>query len=790
MASCYHCGDNILGKAILHQGHSFCCHGCVSVFTLLDAQGMCTFYDEPKSQPLSKAPKTEKYAFLEEVQNTLPFIQFASEEYNIVSFRSPHIQCASCVYLLEKLPQLQSGILQSQVNFSQQTITLHYQPHQISFRSLVEWLTTIGYEPILDPETSSSEQWKNQKKQHLIAIGVAGFCFANIMLLSFPEYLDLDMTDAPNMTLLFRYLNLFLSLPALFWGARSFFIKTIQGLRLRTLPIDAPLVLSLLITFGRSVYEVISGYGGGYFDSMTGIIFFMQLGKYFQEATQHRLHFGRTYQSFFPISCQVVKENNTQWKMLAQLERGDTVIVHGYEMIPCDSILISDHALIDYSFVTGESKPTAVSQGQGLYAGGKLLGPSIQIEINAPVSQSYLTSLWNHQKKTSEKTPTLTWVDQWAQHFTWFLLLLSVISGLYWWTLDPYRAMHAMSTILIVACPCALLLSATFTQGAVLMHLYQVGCYVKNNRVLHQLAQIDHLAWDKTGTLTSKEAQATWVKPAPPSHYPNIVALCSQSVHPLSQSVVRALRHEVDDLPSLEHFREHIGLGIEGMVKGLHYQIGSAAFTSHPDRTSSVVINANGECIGTFSMTHPIRLHMAETLHTLAADYSLSVISGDPLPTSPEIRAMIPEECPVFHGLSPQEKKQHIMQLTEHHAAVAMIGDGLNDAGALESAAVGIAITEQSHPFSPACDVMLEAASLPLLPAILAYAKRHEQIVQWSFGISLLYNLIGLGYAVNGTLHPLIAAVLMPISSITIMLFTTGLAYYFRPQNAEKILVS
>jgi Cu+-exporting ATPase len=466
------------------------------------------------------------------------------------------------------------------------------------------------------------------------------------------------------------------------------------------------------------------------------------------------------------------------------------VILHGYELIPCDSTLLSDHALIDYSFVTGESKPTAVSQGQVLHAGGKLLGQAIQIEITSPVSQSYLTSLWNHQKKTSEKTPKLTWVDQWAQHFTWFLLLLSLLSGLYWWTLDPQRAVHAVSTILIVACPCALLLSATFTQGAVLLHLYQVGCYVKNNRVLHQLARIDHLAWDKTGTLTSKEAQATWLQQAPSSHHPAIVALCSQSVHPLSQSVVRTLRNDVQALPTIEHFREHIGSGIEGIVNGIHYQIGSAAFTGHPDRTVSVVIYANQECIGTFSMTHPIRPLMAETLHSLASEYRMSVISGDPLPTTPEIRSMIPQECPIFHGLSPQEKKQHILQLSEHHPTVAMIGDGLNDAGALESATVGIAITEKSHPFSPACDVMLDAQYLPLLPAILEYAQRHEQIVKWSFGISLLYNLIGLSFAVSGTLHPLIAAILMPISSITIMLFTTGMAYCYRPQNARKILVS
>jgi len=175
---------------------------------------------------------------------------------------------------------------------------------------------------------------------------------------------------------------------------------------------------------------------------------------------------------------------------------------------------------------------------------------------------------------------------------------------------------------------------------------------------------------------------------------------------------------------------------------------------------------------------------MGAMMQKLSVHYSMSVISGDPLPTSVAIRNLIPEESPIFHGLTPKEKRHHIQELQSSHHIVAMIGDGLNDAGALETADVGIAITEKAHPFSPACDVMIQAEKMTFLPSILEYAQRHEQIVKTSFGISLLYNIIGLSYAVSGTLHPLIAAVLMPISSITIMAFTTGMAYWFRPRTS------
>lgn len=771
-----------MGKVISHEQHSFCCHGCVSVYSLLNSNGLCAFYDEGKREPLSKAPAKDKYAFLDQSENAHTFIQYSDQERTIVKFQSVHIQCASCVYLLEKLPQLQKGIMQSQVDFMQQSITIHFHPQQISLRQLVEWLAYIGYEPLLDPEQSQDAQWMQQKKQHLIAIGIAGFCFANIMLLSFPEYLDLDMTDSPQMSRLFRYLNLLLSLPALIWGARIFFVKTIQGLRMNILPIDAPLVLSLLITFGRSSYEVISQTGGGYFDSMTGIIFFMLIGKYFQEATQHRLHFSRTYKSFFPLSCQVIGSSGMEWKMLSQLQSGDMVLLRGYEMIPCDAILLSDHAFIDYSFVTGESKPTPVKKGQALFAGGRQIGQLIQIQITSNVANSYLTSLWNQKKTENDAESTLTWVDRWAKYFTWFLLFITIAAGIFWWSIDIGRSIHAITTVLIVACPCALLLSATFTQGAVLMHLNKIGCFVKNNKVLHDLAKVDHLAWDKTGTLTTKDAQAHWQQAAPTEHFASIVAICNQSSHPLSKSIVMHLRSSSMELPTVHQFQEHIGLGIEGICQGIHFKIGSATFTSQQQNDAHVHITANGALIGSLVMEHAIRSGVADTLQLLNPHYSMSIISGDPLPTSSSIKAIIPDGVPLFHGLAPQEKKNYIEQLKTHHHIVAMIGDGLNDAGALENAEVGIAITEQSHPFSPACDVMLDARSLPYLPAIFKYAKKHEQIVRWSFGISLLYNIVGLSYAMSGTLHPLIAAILMPLSSITIMLFTTGLAYYHRPK--------
>ncbi len=778
--NCYHCGEKISGLVVTHNNLSFCCHGCQSVYMLLEQNQMCSFYDNPKRK-LSKAPSIEKYSHLDNTEVAAQYIQFRSNEKNLIQFRSPFIQCASCVYLLEKLHLLQAGILESRVHFSQQSVAIQYNPQIITLRQLVEWLTYIGYEPILDHEKADNSFWKKIQKDYWIAIAVSGFCFANIMLLSFPEYLHLDMSDAKEMTFLFRWINIVLATPALFWGGRTFFLKTIQGLRAKTIPIDAPLVLSLLLTFSRSIYEIISGTGAGYLDSMTGIIFFMLIGRYIQESTQHRLHFQRTYKSFFPISSLRIKDKKREWIALSEINTGDELIIHSREMIPCDGELLSDHALIDYAFVTGESRPQAVQCGDKLFAGGKQMGGTFIMRANQKVEHSYLINLWNDN--TSEKNKIKqTWVDRWANHFTLFLLGLTVLSFVYWFKLDWNRGLHAATTILIVACPCALLLSSAFTQGAALYQLSKIGCHAKNARVLDTLASANYIAWDKTGTITTKDVQVEWKLQPESNHLPAVHILAQQSTHPISQSLCNKTKNYHQDTP-VSQFIDEPGKGISAMINGQFYKIGNAEWVGVKALNNiNAYISCNGNIIGTILLHHPIRKGMKKVLTHLNESFGQTVLSGDPIKFSTEILSILPAGCHPFHGLSPEQKRNHILQLQGQNKKVVMIGDGLNDAGALSCADVGIAITEDAFGFSPSCDMIIEGRQIDKIPQIIQYAKDQQSIVRWSFGISLLYNIIGLSVAVQGQMHPLIAAILMPTSSITIMSFTSLMAYWKRPR--------
>jgi len=785
MSQCFHCGEKIETTVISFENHDFCCHGCQSVFMLLNENRLCDFYSESKDKPLSKAPPKEKYAFLDDPKNAESFYNFHQADRALIQVRSPHIQCASCVFLLEKLPQLQPGIYQSSVDFGQQQISIQFNPKIINLRTLIEWLSFIGYEPLLDHEKNTQDLNLKVKRQYWIAIGISGFCFANIMLLSFPEYLQLEMSDMPGMTQLFRWINLGLSIPAMLFGARTFFEKTVQGLRAKTLPIDAPLVVSLLLTFSRSVYEVVTGSGGGYFDSLTGIIFFMLIGRYFQETTQYHLHFSRTFKSFFPLSSMVIKNNQPVWKRLSEIVQGDIIKIHIHEMIPCDGKLITEHALIDYSFVTGESKPVAIKKDDRVYAGGKQMGQAILVEASQTVEHSYLTSLWNQSNSKSESIQSMNWVDVWARNFTLFLFALTLISGFYWWELDRSRAFHAMTTVLIVACPCALLLANAFTQGAVLGQLQKWGCHIKNASVLNNLAEIKHIVWDKTGTLTSKDAIAQFILQPDSKQLERIYCLVSQSTHPLSQAIAKIC--PTSDYP-IEAFHEIAGKGIIGRIAGEEYKVGSAQWLGIPPDIAQgihVFIMRNGQCIGTVKMIHKLRSGIDSTLLTLNQHHRQTLLSGDPQAIEQHVLQALPDNCKAYHNLGPQQKKNFITECQSTGENILMIGDGLNDAGALEAAHVGMAITESAHTFSPACDIILEAEHIEIIPEILRYAHAHRRIVKWSFGLSLLYNIIGLSFAVQGQLNPFIAAVLMPISSISIMAFTTGMAHVLRPRGRK-----
>ncbi|WP_143309378.1 heavy metal translocating P-type ATPase [Chitinophaga vietnamensis] len=785
--ACYHCGEDCPDTRIQLENRTFCCEGCKLVYEILHQHDLCTYYDLNKQPGITQriAVRQDKFLFLEDEQIQQQLIQFRNDTQTHVTFYIPHIHCSSCLWLLENLHQLNKGVQRVTVNFSRKEALIIFSPQQTSLRRVAETLTAIGYEPYISLQDLKDKKPRISRSM-IYQLGVAGFCFGNIMLLSFPEY----FSGADEKTArLFQLLNLALALPVFFYSAQAFYRSAWKGLQHGFLNIDVPIVLAIFVTFVRSVVEVAHGHAG-YFDSMSGIVFFMLTGRVLQDKTYQGLSFDRDYTAYFPIAVTVIRDEQQVPVPLPDIHVNDTLLLHNNELIPADGILVKGRALIDYSFVTGESAPVKKSVGEIIYAGGRQLDGNIEILTIKEVTQSYLTSLWNRDELKLGKEKHASFIHLLGQHFTWVVLMIAALSAVYWAWHDASRIWPAVTAILIIACPCALLLAASFTHGHILRILSRHHLYLRNAQAIENMANARHIVFDKTGTLTGKTGAAViyYGTALTPPQEAMIAALAAQSPHPLSEAVRAYCGNPAAQ--AVADFQQFTGKGVCGWVNGHFVKLGSAefagAYEQQESKGSVVYVSINEKLMGLFTIRNSYRSGIQPLMQQLKERYSLSVLSGDNNREAPWLRQLMGRQSTLLFNQQPADKLDYIISLQQRQQKVMMIGDGLNDAGALKQSDIGISLTEDSNNFTPASDGILEARQLPMLPAFIKLCKASKRIILASFGISVLYNITGLYFAVQGVLSPLTAAILMPASSISIVLLT----YTMSEWQGRKLLRS
>jgi Cu+-exporting ATPase len=679
---------------------------------------------------------------------------------------------------------LDAGIGTSQVNFGEKKVRVNYNPDKTSLRKIVEMLSSIGYEPYISLE-NFDEGKKNVDRSLLYKIGVAFFCFGNIMLLSFPEYFEVNEFWINQYRGFFRWLIFALSLPAFIYSASGYYVSAWKSIKSGMLNIDIPIALGIVVMFVRSTVDIIFDFGQGFFDSMCGLIFFMLLGKLFQTKTYDFLSFERDYKSYFPIAITKVLPNGTEEAVqVYDIEKGDRLLIRNQELIPVDGILISEKASIDYSFVTGEEVAVAKKSGDKVFAGGKQLGKVIEIEVLFSVSNSYLTQLWSNdvfQKRVDQKHKSIT--DKISRYFTPALLGLSIISFLYWIFIDTSTAFNVFTAILIVACPCALALTAPFTLGNVLRILGNRKFYLKNAIVVEQLAKVDSIVFDKTGTITTnKKTSITYEGDVLNDFELKLVKnVLRGSNHPLSRRLYDYIPDQ--DKMDTSSFEEVIGKGIFAKIDGNTVKLGSSQFlktmTENTHKKTKVHVEINGVYKGSYVFTNQYRPGIEKLFENLAKKYDLYVLSGDNDGERKILEKLLPSSVNLVFNQKPEQKLEYIDSLQKQGKNVMMVGDGLNDSGALAQSNVGISISENVNVFSPACDGILDASQFDRIAFFLRYSKNAMKTIYMSFGLSLLYNVVGLSYAVTGNLLPIVAAIIMPLSTITIVSFVTIMSNVF-----------
>lgn len=771
---CFHCGETCETKDIHLEEKYFCCTGCKTVFEILNQNGLCDYYELNNHPGLTKKDniRQDKYDILDDEIVASKFIRFKDDNFTKVQFYIPQIHCSSCLWLLENLPIINENIYSSVVNFVNKEITISYNHHQISIKELVLLLEQLGYEPYISFENTTVQQSKSFNKKRIYKLGVAGFCFGNIMLFSFPEYFAFNGDIVEQFKNLFRGLNLLLSLPVVFYSATEFFTSAYKGLKNKYLNIDVPLSIAIILTFVRSIYEIAFNIGPGFFDTLSGIVFFMLLGRVIQDKTYQSLSFERDFKSFFPLAVNKIVNNHIIPTTIDKIQVDDVIEIHHNELIPVDGICTIGKPTIDYSFVTGESMPVNLNIGDLIYAGGKQVDGKIQMLVVKTLNQSYLTELWNNSSDDSNKDTK--YEDILSKYFTIVVLSIAALASLYWIFQGNYqKVFDVLTTILIIACPCALLLSASFTYGNVIRILGKHQFFVKNKLVIQNLAKVKSIVFDKTGTLTNLNKMQVNYNGLPLENNIkiNISALVNQSNHPLSKAIKTYLK--VEQFPQIKHYKNTDGKGIEAWIDEQYYKIGSASFVKAQDQIQStaVYISIDNQYIGRFEIQQNYRSGLQQLIQQLQDKFQLAILSGDNNHEEQKLKKVFGKTTAMYFNQMPIDKQNYITTLQQTEPAL-FIGDGLNDAGALKTASVGIAITDNTNNFTPASDAILQADKLPLLYQLIKFSQQAQKVILGSFLISLIYNIIGISFAVQGKLSPIIAAIIMPISTVTIILFT------------------
>lgn len=782
---CFHCGK-IINNIIYFDNKKFCCNGCKTVYNIIINSNLDKFYNLNLMPGKIPEKNINNNLSLNNPKIFNKIIDFKNDKTTIVRFFIPSINCTSCIFILENLYKINSNIINSKVFFNEKIIRIVFN-NKLKINELVLILTNIGYKPIIN---SKSLKYKKRKiKRDIIyKLVISFFCFGNVMLLALPEYLNLakDKWLLDNINF-FRWTMILFSIPSIFFCSLDYFKSAYNSIKKYKLNIDIPISLGITILFIRTLYDVIYNIGPGYTDSLTGLIFFLLCGKYFTMKTYDYISFENNYKNFYPISVTVIKNGKEKDIFIDEIKKNDIIIIRNEEIIPADCILIKGQAAIDNSFITGESKIINKDIGEYLYAGGKQKGSLIEIKVVKEMDKSYLLKLWHSKNFINKNFKINTIIDKIASYFTITVLFISLLTGIYWYFFDKTKILSSISSILIIACPCAISLSIPFTLGNIMRICAKHGFYFRNIYIIEKLSKVGFLIFDKTGTITDNEKIEIdfYGKKLSSEDKKNICSLLKNSNHPLSKALYKKINISSND--NVFNFKEIPGKGLEGIVNNNKIKIGSETYIKNYNNkiksfNTKVFISINNYILGYFLYHNSYRKNIKNFFKKLT-NYKLCILSGDNNSEKFFLKSLLPKNVIYFFNKNPYSKLKIIKYFQKKGEIIMMFGDGLNDFGALKKSNIGVFVCNSYNSFSPYCDILMNSNCFEKIPNILKLSKISINLVILNFVISILYNIIGITIAIKGDLNPLISAILMPISSITVILLSTIFTWFFAYKN-------
>ncbi len=790
MVSCDHCGLPV--PAGLVDGDAerrFCCSGCRVAYDVIHGAGLEGYYDLKEridAPEVAAQGRGAAYGEFDDPAFADLYCRRRRDGLATVELYLEGVHCAACVWLVEKVPLVIPGVAECRLDVGRSLATVVWDPDHTPLSAVARFLDSIGYPPHPFHGVEARDMERREDRSLLIRIAVAGAIAGNVMLLAFALYGGYLHGIAPTLRSLFRWVSLGLTLPSVLWCARVFYRGAWGALKTRTLHMDVPISIGILAAFGWGIANTVRDSGEVYFDSVTILIFFLLVGRWLQRRQQRRA--ARATELLFslaPSTARVVEENRIREVPAAALRPGMVVELRAGDSAPADGVVLVGGSTMDLSLLTGESRPVAVAAGDPVHAGTTSLSGRLEVEVRSAGADTRLGRILRLVEEGAQRrAPVVLLADRISGWFVLTVLSLALVTVAVWLRIDPEQAVENAVALLIVSCPCALGLATPLAVSAAVGRAARAGILIKGGDALESLARPGRMILDKTGTLTEgRLAVVRWHGSVATRRL--VAAAETHSTHPVA--VAFAAGVDTAGVPAPTDVEQHPGRGLTARVGGHDLMVGSPSFAEErvgdfsvavareiraaiAEGLTPVVVVLDGEIEAVAALGDPVRTDTADALDAIKArGWEIEILSGDHPGT---VRALAQrlrlDPAAGRGGAVPEDKVERVRQAAVQ-GPVVMVGDGVNDAAALAAASVGVGVHGGAEAALAAADVYLGDPGLAPLVRLLDGSQRTLGVIRRNLVFSLGYNAVAVTLAMLGLMHPLVAAILMPASSITVV---------------------
>lgn len=781
--TCSHCGlEAVAGEARHVGGALYCCAGCETAAAIIRESGLDGFYALPERRSTRVAPSGRSFAEFDHDAFQQAHVRAGADGLAETTLYLEGVHCASCVWLVERVPMIVPGAVRAELDVTRGVAQLAWDSRKTTLSALARALDQLGYRPHAFRGRRADEARRAEERAMLTRIGVAGAIAGNVMTIALALYSGLFSGMEREFETYFRWLSFILVTPALFWPGRVFFTSAWQALRNGGLHMDVPIALALGVGYVQGALNTWRDAGPIYFDAVATLIFLLLLGRYLQHRAQRSAaDSAALLGALAPATARVVEGGTVREVPSEAVLPGMELDVRAGDTLAADGVVERGRSSLDLALLTGESRPVAVAEGERVFAGTTNLSAPLRVRVEEAGITSRLGRLLRDvEEGARQRPPVVLLADRIAGYFIAVVLVLAVVTAGIWWGRDRFLAIDNAIALLVVTCPCALAMATPLSFTVAIGRAAGRGILIKGAHALETLTGRGTLFLDKTGTLTQGRMVLESFE-GDPTVRSLVLGLEQHSRHPVAAAFATAWADL--DAPDAADVRETLGGGLEGRVAGKHVSAGrpewvrahavvdNTNFSPLDARLTPVLIAVDGEVVARAGFGDPIRTDAQDAVLALQrVGWEVRLLSGDAPPVVHSVAESLGIDAAFAEGGASPERKRAAVEEARARGTVVMVGDGVNDAAAIAAATVGIAVRGGAEAAMAAADVYLSHGGIGSLRELVDGARRTSNIVQRNMLIALGYNAIGVTLAMMGVIDPLFAAVLMPLSSVTVVL--------------------